>query len=221
MRIANSASQLAPGVDVLGEGGMFVAPPTVRDDRVYQWEDYNAGAAELPAAWIEALRELQETRAPDSNGERDDEPVDPDELTAALVALPMRMWIGRSGIASACRASVMVTPMPASKLLTRGRRSRPEQCYQDERKWNAFRRSPPKDITARTILWMADEEAPGWRDDYAAQGIESFGAARAEVSNEEYTPIDRAKDDSAPVKKEETVKPKSEPLSRQHSSIGG
>lgn len=31
------------------------------------------------------------------------------------------------------------------------------------------------------------------------------------MSNEEYTPIDRAKDDSAPVKKEETVKPKSEP----------
>jgi len=35
--IINSASVIAPGIDVRGEGGMVIAPPSVRNDGAYRW----------------------------------------------------------------------------------------------------------------------------------------------------------------------------------------
>ena len=37
IRIKSSSSELAPGVDIKGDGGMFVAPPSVRADGEYRW----------------------------------------------------------------------------------------------------------------------------------------------------------------------------------------
>src|SRR5262245_32863043 len=35
--IRNSAGRLGPGIDVRGEGGMVIAPPSVRKDGEYRW----------------------------------------------------------------------------------------------------------------------------------------------------------------------------------------
>jgi Bifunctional DNA primase/polymerase, N-terminal/AAA domain/Primase C terminal 2 (PriCT-2) len=40
--IRNSQSELAPGIDVRGEGGMVIAPPSVRSDGAYKWFNDNA-----------------------------------------------------------------------------------------------------------------------------------------------------------------------------------
>ncbi|HKQ50463.1 MAG TPA: phage/plasmid primase, P4 family [Phycisphaerae bacterium] len=46
----------APGVDVRGEGGYVVAPPSIgANGRAYEWTSAIDVAAELPAAWIELL----------------------------------------------------------------------------------------------------------------------------------------------------------------------
>src|SRR5262249_49884146 len=37
IEIGNSTSGIAPGIDVRGEGGMVIAPPSVRGDGVYRW----------------------------------------------------------------------------------------------------------------------------------------------------------------------------------------
>jgi hypothetical protein len=37
-------------------------------------------------------------------------------------------------------------------------------------KWNAFSTSPPKDIGAGTIFYLADKASPGWRDEYEGGG---------------------------------------------------
>jgi hypothetical protein len=37
IKIINSRSKIAPGIDVKGEGGMVIAPPSVRHDGVYRW----------------------------------------------------------------------------------------------------------------------------------------------------------------------------------------
>src|SRR5262249_9560796 len=39
--IKNSTSSIGPGIDVRGEGGMVIAPPSVRSDGVYRWLNNN------------------------------------------------------------------------------------------------------------------------------------------------------------------------------------
>src|SRR5262249_52954187 len=56
-------------------------------------------------------------------------------------------------------------------------------------KWNAFSKSPPKDIGAGTIFYLADKAAPEWREKYDASqkrtngggtpGFESGGSTTA------------------------------------------
>src|SRR5262249_49187606 len=64
------ASQLGPGLDVRAEGGMVVAPPSVRDDGSYCWLN-DGPVADAPAWLIEPVREKERAaREPlDGNGE--------------------------------------------------------------------------------------------------------------------------------------------------------
>src|SRR5262249_30400089 len=39
--IKNSTSSIGPGIDVRGEGGMVIAPPSVRSDGAYRWLNDN------------------------------------------------------------------------------------------------------------------------------------------------------------------------------------
>src|SRR5262249_21014399 len=39
--IKNSTSSIGPGIDVRGEGGMVIAPPSTRDDGAYRWLNDN------------------------------------------------------------------------------------------------------------------------------------------------------------------------------------
>jgi hypothetical protein len=56
-RVPNSAGLLGPGLDVRGDGGFVVAPPSSRDDGAYRWcglFEQLASASDLPA-WLVAL----------------------------------------------------------------------------------------------------------------------------------------------------------------------
>ena len=51
-----SASKLAPGVDIRGDGGYVVAPPTTRPDGTgWRWAPGEAPLAELQPEWLDAL----------------------------------------------------------------------------------------------------------------------------------------------------------------------
>ncbi|HEV8166268.1 MAG TPA: bifunctional DNA primase/polymerase [Actinomycetota bacterium] len=59
-RVANSAGRLGAGVDVRGDGGLALLPPSrlrrtrLRDDRIYRWTAGGpATVPELPPAWVE------------------------------------------------------------------------------------------------------------------------------------------------------------------------
>src|SRR6516165_2247811 len=59
VKIISSASQLGPGIDVKGDGGMVIAPPTVRPGvGVYRWINRNP-IAEPPAWLIELTKDRQ------------------------------------------------------------------------------------------------------------------------------------------------------------------
>lgn len=55
-RVPCSAGTLGPGVDVRGDGGYVIAPPTTRPDGSgWRWWAGNAPLADLQPAWLDAL----------------------------------------------------------------------------------------------------------------------------------------------------------------------
>ena len=56
IKIKSSQSELGPGIDVKGDGGMVVAPPTVRHDGAYRWLNRNP-ITPMPAWLIELTQE--------------------------------------------------------------------------------------------------------------------------------------------------------------------
>jgi putative DNA primase/helicase len=61
IKIKNSASELGNGIDVRGDGGMVIAPPSINPDgRAYRWLNENPIAA-MPAWLVELTREKPRT----------------------------------------------------------------------------------------------------------------------------------------------------------------
>lgn len=55
-KVGNSVGGLGPGVDVRGDGGYIVAPPSLHvNGNRYEWIDPDVEVAELPAAWVALL----------------------------------------------------------------------------------------------------------------------------------------------------------------------
>jgi Bifunctional DNA primase/polymerase, N-terminal len=66
-RVANSAGRLAAGVDVRGDGGLVLAPPSQRTDGCYRWAFGGpADVPGMPASWGELLR--PRPRSPRASG---------------------------------------------------------------------------------------------------------------------------------------------------------
>ena len=66
LRIPCSAGKLGPGVDVRGDGGYIIVPPSrLPDGGRYDWEASHDTIAELPSAWLDAMGAVYEHgRAP-------------------------------------------------------------------------------------------------------------------------------------------------------------
>ena len=62
--ILNSTSKIAPGVDVRGEGGMVVAPPSIRADGSYRWLNEETPIADAPEWLIELATRGDSAEAP-------------------------------------------------------------------------------------------------------------------------------------------------------------
>jgi hypothetical protein len=64
-KVANSAGRLGPGLDVRGQGGLVLAPPSRRSLGAYRWAAGGpATVPAIPAAWRELLRPRQSKPAP-------------------------------------------------------------------------------------------------------------------------------------------------------------
>lgn len=89
VKIRNSVGLLGPGIDVLGEGGMFIAPPTERPGKgVYRWLNHKP-VAEFPQ-WAIDLLATSEAPGKEHNADDDDdgEPEDPEKIARAVAAIP-------------------------------------------------------------------------------------------------------------------------------------
>jgi RecA-family ATPase len=65
IEIRNSQSKIAPGVDVRGDGGMVIAPPSHRKDGQYHW--LNANEIAEPPPWLLELVTMERVQTPGSD----------------------------------------------------------------------------------------------------------------------------------------------------------
>jgi hypothetical protein len=184
IKIWNSASQFAPGVDIKGDGGMVIAPPSIKPGvGQYRWLN-DKPVAEAPAWLIEAASKQKEAKKPSSrapSGERAQAKndferrhhlradIDLDEIEAALMAIPndasvnWEEWnrIGMAVFAATCGS--------AAGLAMFDRWSQKYPGYDGDdtaAKWDALEQCPPTEIGVGTIFYFADQASPAWRADY-------------------------------------------------------
>jgi hypothetical protein len=188
IKIKSSASEIAPGIDVKGDGGMVIAAPSKRDDGVYRWAndlqiiDAPAWLLDLIYATAAATKGTDKTA---SNDNADPFATFADELEhslhgkpslamikAALDAIPntsdvkRNQWrdIGQS-IKSEYPGDDGFVPYDTWSATWPGYKDAEGEHKYDEKKtreaWDSFR---PHSVTIGTLFYYANEATPGWRE---------------------------------------------------------
>jgi hypothetical protein len=182
LRIKNSASEIGPGIDVRGDGGMVVAPPSIRKDGVYRWIN-KLPIVGLPEKWISELTEEKPDRIitplpADANwaeryGAETDDPPTLEELQEALDALPnddvgweqwndvaMRLW--------PAIAALNVYDQGYKLFESWSRKSKKFNRSLTRQKWRRLHGNPPTRYGVRAIFNIdagTTEEAKEWKED--------------------------------------------------------
>jgi hypothetical protein len=197
--IRNSASEIAPGIDVRGEGGMVIAPPSVRKDGAYRWVS-EAPIAEAPN-WLLALAAFSGDT--DSSSERtpNPEPQAPLPLIkAALDAIPVkgmsyRQWI-KAGLAVAAASGCSDEGWALFDAWTQGASEYNAEGLAE--KWRSFH---PHSIGYGSLEYWATEADPTWLERFDAQLDAEMWRANSEAREQTTTattPKDKSTASDAP-----------------------
>jgi hypothetical protein len=183
LQIQNSESKIAQGVDVLGEGGMVLIPPSVKPGvGEYIWLN-RLKPADAPPWLLDLVIQKDNGKR---NHDIDDNTVNVDKVIAALNAatnanvsedewyrLMAAAWRGSNGHEDAFEAFDRLSQKCPNKYNAKRTRQR----------WNAFTHKPPRDIGVGTLYRHADNTAPGWRERLLEQALtslkEDYAAAMA------------------------------------------
>ena len=174
--ITNSASKIAPGIDVRGNGGMVVAPPSVRPDGgSYEWKN-DTVIADAPD-WLITLCKEEPTNHSQELGQS--QAVDPAEVTAALAAIPSDdepIWF-EIGCALAKELDDAGLPI----FIDWSAKSKKYDARKCEQKWEHCKTISGYNVG--TIFHYANEEKPDWR---SAFNIEPRGPIGSGVSIDDF-----------------------------------
>jgi hypothetical protein len=167
--IENSTSRIGPGIDVLGQGGMVLGPPSVRPGvGKYRWLNTSAIADAPP--WL-----IELTVKPDTPHVPNNEcTAELDLLFAALGAIPndgvdWRTWntVGMAIWRASSGTGFAVFDEWSRKSLKYNARKTAE-------KWSEFSKYPPDRIGVGSIIHWANELSPGWAEEYWRKVEEIF-----------------------------------------------
>jgi hypothetical protein len=154
--IINSDSKLATGVDVRAEGGMVLAPPSVKPDvGTYKWIS-EADIADAPQWLIDRL--VKQTQESES---KSDPQASLDRIAKAMEAMPNiyqghKFWKDMGIRIFAAGAPFQIFDKWSQKCPTKYNAAETKQA------WQEITNSPPDRTGAGAIFKMADELAPGW-----------------------------------------------------------
>jgi hypothetical protein len=173
--VRNSASKIAPGVDVRGDGGMVIAPPSVKPGKgAYRWLNAH-DIADAPRWLIELASGTDDTRqAPNKKLEADHIEV----VAAAVDVIPNDIpgWTDWN--------RVMMAVWAATGGSEEGFEIADRWCakwegydaHKTRQRWDAISKSPPNRIGAGTIFYLADRASPGWRAALKPISVDDFVA---------------------------------------------
>jgi hypothetical protein len=172
--INNTTSKLAPGVDVRGDGGMVLAPPSLRPGKgAYVWTSELA-PTDAPSWLIELVTKNESEHVANETLLAEDI----DEIAAAVAAIPSIAslgWDGWNRIAMAIYGATdgseegfaifdAFSQRCAEKYDAPGARDR----------WDKLHSCPPNRIGAGTLFYLADQHDPRWRERYADDVVRSI-----------------------------------------------
>jgi hypothetical protein len=162
--IKKSTSEIAPGIDIVGDNGMVIAPPSTRTDGVYRWlNDLPIGDA--PAWLLELIIERprqQQARLPSNLP-----PPDIEELREALRIIPNPDlgWKAWNRVAMAIYAATDGGDDGFELFCEWSRKSSKHTDEGAHRKWyHELESTPPEEIGVGTLFWLASEADPNWRE---------------------------------------------------------
>jgi hypothetical protein len=158
--VKNSASRIALGVDVRGDGGMVIAPPSIRKDGQYRWLN-DLPLAEAPEWLLAACTEA--AKRPTVDAMRSTQ-VDLEKLKHALTVLPNPDlgWDDWNTIAMALYAATGGSKEGLALLHMWSKGSTKYNEAKTDERWSALHTCPPTNIGVGTIYFKASEACPGW-----------------------------------------------------------
>lgn len=187
--IRNSTSKIGPGIDVLGDGGMVIAPPSLRPGKgTYRW--LNAAPVADAPAWLIELATAGDDDAPHvANGEPE---ADPALLAAAMAVIPNdAVHEGKPPgvtqqqynlVGMACWRAFGGSAEGFAAFDAWARKSRKYHGGTAAR-WRHYFKSPPSKLGAGSIIHWANQVSPGWREAYEEASMDdATRAARAAIA---------------------------------------
>jgi hypothetical protein len=164
---------IARGVDTKGHGGYVIVPPSPG----YTWNDGD-DFTNLPP-WPDDLRPPERNPNPTPG-------VDP-EADSALVAAALAVipnddlgWDDWNRIGMAAWRATRGSEEGFRAFDTWSRKSAKYKSHKTRKRWDEYFKSPPTQIGAGTLFFLANASSPGWDDGYYAE----FEAAIAQANRD-------------------------------------
>jgi hypothetical protein len=179
--IRNSTSGIAPGIDVRGEGGMVIAPPSIRADGVYKWVN-DLPVADAPAWLVEMAVAAYGGNGKERQPAAELEAEDLELVAAAVAVIPnsddntvhgWQYWnnVGMATFAATGGKGFAVFDTWSQKA------KRSYDAKDTFERWNSYFKSPPNRIGAGTLFHLANEASPTWSNGYYAKAQAALRAA--------------------------------------------
>ena len=188
IKVVTRALSGYPGVDIKGDGGMFVAPPSVRSDGAYKWLN-NLPIAEAPQWLIDLVRDdAPALDSSSSSGEKNffeqygdelREPVPLNKIAMMLKVIPndddvswddwndvgMATWYGAPNDDGLALFDKWSQRSPKYMKVIEGTTGK----QRTDKKWAAFSKCPPTKLSVGKLFYLADQADQNWRDKYEAE----------------------------------------------------
>ena len=204
--VRNSTDKIYHGVDTRGGGGYVILPPSWNAVGAYSFVEADSleHIAVLPPFPPGFLKLVV----------GDDAPHEPNESLVAedkgKIVFAMSViendnlsWTDWNWLGMALYAATEGSDDGREAFEAFSHKSSKNNQRDTSKRWNSYRKSPPTEIGAGTIMLTADEARPGWRDDYDARQMDEV--ARLEYADEYLESIGANKMDAP--EQQESVEP--------------